>query len=353
MALAGFPYVDYHPGFPYSVFLGPGGAQYNTPQMYWIDIGTSVDAVYAHTYAYNRLYERAIDPARPGLQPPAPRPDHTRFRQLSRAYGAPGVSWWDWQEASDRRLAGDLAVGRRQLTGFTRGPDVRDARLHGARTATSSCGRRSTSSAPASRSRSTAHSDRRRRPRSRASRPRDGLPSTGLIDQATWPALLRYAPASVHWVTPRQAHGRDDRGRRPRRAGPEVGVAAGQARRDRRRRRRRAAALAASRAGCARARRRRGRRASSAGSSAGCARDATRPCGRSGTALDAISLLVWPSAISRSTSISRADRSSGGPTGVGGSAASRAPSSGLRYVRPSAASRTACTSSASAASLST
>ena len=53
MALAGFPYVDYHPGFPYSVFLGPGGAQYNAPQMYWVDIGTSVNTVYAHTYAYN------------------------------------------------------------------------------------------------------------------------------------------------------------------------------------------------------------------------------------------------------------------------------------------------------------
>ena len=54
VVLAGFPYVDYHPGFPYSVFLGPGGAQYNSPQMYWMDIGTSVNAVYAHTYAYNR-----------------------------------------------------------------------------------------------------------------------------------------------------------------------------------------------------------------------------------------------------------------------------------------------------------
>ncbi|MGH2886887.1 MAG: hypothetical protein ACRDPA_30045, partial [Solirubrobacteraceae bacterium] len=36
VALAGFPYIDYHPGFPYSVFLGPGGAQYNSPQMYWM-----------------------------------------------------------------------------------------------------------------------------------------------------------------------------------------------------------------------------------------------------------------------------------------------------------------------------
>ena len=41
VGLAGFPYVDYHPAFPYSVFLGPGGAQNNTPQMYWADIGVS------------------------------------------------------------------------------------------------------------------------------------------------------------------------------------------------------------------------------------------------------------------------------------------------------------------------
>jgi peptidoglycan hydrolase-like protein with peptidoglycan-binding domain len=38
-----------------------------------------------------------------------------RFRQLSRAYGAPGISWWDWQEASASewgalsRAAGPLA----------------------------------------------------------------------------------------------------------------------------------------------------------------------------------------------------------------------------------------------------
>ncbi|MBS1879767.1 MAG: hypothetical protein JST31_09655, partial [Actinobacteria bacterium] len=42
LSLSGFPYVDYHPAFPYSVFLGPGGAQYNQPQMYWKAIETSV-----------------------------------------------------------------------------------------------------------------------------------------------------------------------------------------------------------------------------------------------------------------------------------------------------------------------
>ena len=76
VALAGFPYVDYHPGFPYSVFLGPGGAQYNTPQMYWVDIGTSVNTVYAHTYAYNAVYQRAIDPLGQVYAEPATRAAH-------------------------------------------------------------------------------------------------------------------------------------------------------------------------------------------------------------------------------------------------------------------------------------
>src|SRR3954454_11286312 len=29
IGLAGWPYVDYHPGYPFSVFFGPGGAQFN------------------------------------------------------------------------------------------------------------------------------------------------------------------------------------------------------------------------------------------------------------------------------------------------------------------------------------
>src|SRR5262245_51810815 len=44
LALASFPYTDYHPALPFSVFLGPGGAQYNVPQLYWKAIGTTVDA---------------------------------------------------------------------------------------------------------------------------------------------------------------------------------------------------------------------------------------------------------------------------------------------------------------------
>ena len=107
VALAGFPYIDYHPGFPYSVFLGPGGAQYNSPQMYWMDIGTSVGAVYAHTYAYNDVYGREIDPLGQVYRNP-PMGQIIRFRQLSRTYRAAGVSWWNWQQASTGGMARHL-----------------------------------------------------------------------------------------------------------------------------------------------------------------------------------------------------------------------------------------------------
>ena len=99
LVLAGFPYVDYHPAFPYSVFLGPGGAQYNAPQMYWRDIGTTTDAVFGHTYAYNLIYQRPIFPLGQVYGRP-PAHQVVRFRQLARAYGAAGLSWWDWQEAT-------------------------------------------------------------------------------------------------------------------------------------------------------------------------------------------------------------------------------------------------------------
>src|SRR5271165_4424897 len=99
LALASFPYVSYHPTFPYSVFLGPGGAQYNAPQMYWHDIGDSVDTTFANTYAYNKLYGRPILPLGQVYNNP-PTGQVFRFRQLSRVYGARNVSWWDWQDAA-------------------------------------------------------------------------------------------------------------------------------------------------------------------------------------------------------------------------------------------------------------
>jgi hypothetical protein len=99
VSLAAFPYVDYHPGFPYSVFLGPGGAQYNQPQMYWKTIGTSVGNVYAHTYLYNRVYQRPIYPIGQTYEAPG-LGTMKRFRRYAINYGATGVSWWSWQETT-------------------------------------------------------------------------------------------------------------------------------------------------------------------------------------------------------------------------------------------------------------
>jgi Putative peptidoglycan binding domain len=99
LALAGFPYVHYHPGYPYSVFLGPGGAQLNVPQVYWKAIGTSVDNALSVTYRYNRIYGRPIVPLGQVYDRPPTR-QIRRFRLLSAAYGAQGVSWWSWQHAT-------------------------------------------------------------------------------------------------------------------------------------------------------------------------------------------------------------------------------------------------------------
>jgi hypothetical protein len=196
VALAGFPYVDYHPGFPYSVFLGPGGAQYNTPQMYWADIGTSVDAVYSHTYEFNRIYQRPIYPL--GQSFDRPRLGQIlRFRQVSRYYAAGGVSWWDWQEATaaDWRAVSQPIGG---LPGFVADPGLATLGLHAegdlvvwAQEHLVSAGQQIAIDGSFGPLTQTAVEN---------FQVAEGLPETGLIDQLTWQALLRFAPAHVRWV---------------------------------------------------------------------------------------------------------------------------------------------------------
>lgn len=196
VALAGFPYIDYHPGFPYSVFLGPGGAQYNAPQMYWMDIGTTVNNVYAHTYTFNRVYQREIDPLGQVWQNP-PMGQIIRFRQLSRTYGAPGVSWWNWQQASTNGWKG-ISIGAGNLGGVTptantpvlglkaTGDLVVWAQEHlvTAGFPTTVDGGYGPLTQTAVESFQAAHA----------------LTVDGLIGPATWAALLHYAPAPVTWT---------------------------------------------------------------------------------------------------------------------------------------------------------
>jgi Putative peptidoglycan binding domain len=101
VGLASFPYVDYHPSFPYSVFLGEGAAQFNVPQMYWRTIGTSVRKIYAHTYEVNAPYERPIFPLGQTYLNVS-RKSVLRFRKYGRRYDAGGVSWWSWQETKGK-----------------------------------------------------------------------------------------------------------------------------------------------------------------------------------------------------------------------------------------------------------
>jgi hypothetical protein len=196
IGLAPFPYVDYHPAYPYSVFLGPGGAQFNLPQMYWKAIGTTVPAVYAHTYSYSSLYERPIYPLGQTYGGVS-RGALTRFRQYAQSLGARGVSWWDWQETTSwlwRALGLPLPVlpASRALLPIAptlkrgaRGDTVVWAQQHllGVGRSVKLTGVLDTATARAIKTVQAAN----------------GLPATGALDPVTWRALLARAVAKVRW----------------------------------------------------------------------------------------------------------------------------------------------------------
>ncbi len=196
IGLAGFPYVHYHPAFPYSVFLGPGGAQFNLPQMYWRAIGTSVDDVFATTYTYNTPYGRPVYPLGQTYGGVSVR-QIVRFRQFAQAYGAPGVSWWSWQSTPFSRwsaLAEELAVlpasravrpAPATLTRGMRGDLVVWAQQHliGA----------------GQRVRPNGKLDSRTRAGIKLFQQANGLPVTGAVDPVTWSALLAQPAAKIRW----------------------------------------------------------------------------------------------------------------------------------------------------------
>jgi hypothetical protein len=196
VGLAGLPYIDYHPSFPYSVFLGPGGAQYNLPQMYWHDIGTTVTSVYAHTFIYNRVYERPIEPLGQVYNAP-PTGQIERFRQLLTVYGSTGISWWDWADAlaTDWRaistwvpsLANSAAVqGMPTLSRGAAGDLVVWAQEHlnAAGVPVTVDGGYGPKTLAAVESFQSQH----------------GLTVDGVIGSATWTALLSYQPAIISWA---------------------------------------------------------------------------------------------------------------------------------------------------------
>jgi Putative peptidoglycan binding domain len=195
LGLAGFPYVDYHPSFPYSVFLGPNGAQFNVPQAYWKTIGGSVDTVLAHTYRFNRPYGRTIAPLGQTYDDP-PSNDIVRFRQLVAAAGGTGLSWWSWQHTSS---AGWNAVGE-GITALSSGPPTDFASLSkGAKGDLVLWAQLHLKAAgetvPVDGTFGTSTETAVTHYQSGA-----GLAVTGTVDTATWQALLKQAPAKVRWT---------------------------------------------------------------------------------------------------------------------------------------------------------
>jgi hypothetical protein len=198
LGLTSFPYVDYHPSFPYSVFLAPGAAQANLPQVYWKAIGGSVDAVSAKTVAQNRVYGAPIAPLGQvyGGVTPA---ELQRFRAIWAGYGASGMSWWDWQEASDASWAtlGQAAPatvvpsdpGWPALSKGSSGDQVIWLQQHLASF--------NQSLAVQSGGRFTAATDAALR----AFQLTRGLPQTGITDAATWVAVLALPVAPVDWTS--------------------------------------------------------------------------------------------------------------------------------------------------------
>jgi hypothetical protein len=196
LGLASFPYVGYHTSFPYSVFLGPNGAQFNAPQMYWKDIGTSVDTVYANTYIANRVYGRPVYPLGQTYNHPSSA-ELVRFREEAVDYGATGISWWDWQEtpaAAWTALAAPLSPlssvtpnpGYTELAQGGRGDPVlwMQEHLAGAIAGQPTTGIFDSTTAANLRQFQSAH----------------GIAPSGKTEAATWQALLALPPVAVNWT---------------------------------------------------------------------------------------------------------------------------------------------------------
>ena len=205
LSLATFPYVDYHPSFPYSVFFGPEGATANQPQMYWRAIETSVRAVYDHTYLFNRLWDVPLYPLGQTYGG-ANRKEIRLFRRFGLSYGGLQPSWWDWQETTNagwRALGADIVgpvFGYRPITTHpllkrgSRGDLVVWAQEHL---------RAAGEQVPV-----TGIFGKITRAAVRGFQEQAGLKADGAIGTATWEALIRYDPVRWRWAARRPQRNR-------------------------------------------------------------------------------------------------------------------------------------------------
>jgi hypothetical protein len=194
IGLAGQAEVSEHPTFPYSVFLGPGGFNVDMPQMYWLEIGVSVARAYRVAIAQNAIYGRPIVPVGQLYNSPATA-EVTRFRQLAGAYGALGLSFFDLDRALPEQLASLAApvprLARRAVLAETLRPDADSDQVDWAQELLNAGGAR----LPVGGffGAQTAHAVATFQAKHR-------LRSSGVIDAATWKALLRLRAREPSWA---------------------------------------------------------------------------------------------------------------------------------------------------------
>ena len=194
IGLAGQAEVSEHPKFPYSVFLGPGAFNVDMPQMYWLELGVSVEAAYRVAIAQNAIYGRPIAPVGQLYNSPATA-EVTRFRQLAGAYGAPGESFFDLDRALPEQLA-SLAtpvprLARRAVLAATLRPSADGDQVVWAQELLNAAGARLPVGGYFGAQTARAVGAFQGKHRLRVS---------GVIDAATWKALLRLRARQPSWA---------------------------------------------------------------------------------------------------------------------------------------------------------
>ena len=209
-ALAGFPYVDYHPSFPYSVFLGPGGARFNIPQIYWHAIGVSVGEADHHTIRFNRVYKRPIYPVGQTYRDPGGRPSPRqirKFRRLAISFNFHGISWWSWQHTTRkqwRALGQEVDKG---LPGVRRGASNYPNLSKGSKSDVVVWAQEHLRGAGAHLP-VTGLYGRRTYRAAKSFQHKHGLRADGVIGPRTWRKLLKVHPDMVNWSRKRNGHGK-------------------------------------------------------------------------------------------------------------------------------------------------
>ncbi len=197
LGLASFPYVSYHPSFPYSVFLGPNGAQYNA----------AADVLEGHRHLGRHRLRQYLH-RQPHLRPPdlPARTDLRRGPRLATSALPRGGRRLRRHRPVLLGLAGDPRERLEHPGRAACAAHERDAEHHlpgthrRAARAIRCCGCRSTWRAPIPAQETTGDFGSQTAADLSGFQTAHGIPPSGVTDAATWAALLALPPVAVDWT---------------------------------------------------------------------------------------------------------------------------------------------------------